>query len=368
MKKLEKQQLHDLLLGAAIVGTGGGGSLDRGLEIVNDAFADGCEFLLADMDDIPDESVVGTPYGCGSIGPLCENIKEEYEKMEKIDTTAEVAAVRTIENYLGESLYGVMATELGGSNTAVAFEAGARLGKPVIDADPAGRSVPCLQHSTYYLNDLPIYPMAVANVLGDTFIINKATSDERAESLTRAAAVASYNHVGVVDHVAKWGTLKNNVLKNTLSMCLSVGEIARKAQEKGENYAKDVSEFLDGKVIFEGNIVDINWEDRDGFTFGDMNIEGKGSCEGDNLKIWFQNENIISWKNGEIFITVPDSINIVDNEKNMPLLNPFGEKGMEVTVFAIKAFEEWRSEKGLEVFGPKFFGYDIEYKKMEDIV
>ena len=210
--------------------------------------------------------------------------------------------------------------------------------------------------------------MAVANVIGDTFIINKAMSEERAESLTRAAAVASYNHVGVVDHVAKWGTLKDNVLKNTLSMCLSVGEIARKAKEAGKNYAEDVAEFLEGKVMFKGKISNVDWEDRDGFTFGNMEIQGHGSYKGDNLKVWFQNENIISWKNGEIFITVPDSINIVDDKNNMPLLNPFGEKGMEVTVFAIRAFEEWRSERGLEVFGPKFFGYDIPYRKMEDII
>lgn len=210
--------------------------------------------------------------------------------------------------------------------------------------------------------------MAVANVLGDSFIINKAMSDERAESLTRAAAVASYNHVGVVDHVAEWGTLKENLLKNTLSMCLSVGETARKAQEGGRNYAEDVSKLLDGKIIFKGNVKKVNWEDREGFTFGDMEISGREEYQKDNLKIWFQNENIISWKNGEIFITVPDSINIVDDLKNMPLLNPFAEEGMEVTVFAIKAFPQWRTQKALDVFGPKFFGYDVPYKKMEDIL
>ncbi len=368
MRKLEKQALHDLLLGAAIVGTGGGGSLEKGWALVDKALAEGCEFLLADIVDIPDEGMVGTPYGCGSIGPLSETAKKELARLAKIDTTPEVAAVKTIEAYLGEELCGVMATELGGGNTAVALEAGARLGKPIVDADPAGRSVPCLQHSTFYLKGLPIYPMAVANAIGDAFVINKVLSDERAERLTRAAAVASYNHVGVVDHVARWGTLKAHVLKNTLSMCLEVGEVARKAREEGRNFAEDVAERLDGAVIFKGVIREMVWEDRDGFTFGEMIIEGHTAFEGETLKIWFQNENLISWKNDALFITAPDALNIVDDTENMPLLNPYGKVGMPVTVFAVKAFPEWRTAEALKVFGPKFFGYDVPYREMEALI
>ena len=35
MKRLTKQDIHDILLGAAIVGTGGGGSLDEGIKLVD---------------------------------------------------------------------------------------------------------------------------------------------------------------------------------------------------------------------------------------------------------------------------------------------------------------------------------------------
>lgn len=368
MKKLNRQDLHDILLGAAIVGTGGGGSLKFGIELVDKALDDGCEFLLAELDEIPDDALIGTPYGCGSISPLTKKQIEDYEAMPKIESTPEVAAVKGIEEYFNKPLYGVVATELGGSNTAVALDAAARTGKPIIDADPAGRSVPCLQHSTYYLKDIPIYPLSVANKFGDTMIISKVANDERAEALVRAAAVSSFNHVGVVDHPAEWKVLKNSLLKNTITMCLEIGKTARKAKEDGRNFAYDVADKFDGYIMFEGTVSKADWEDKDGFTFGNIYIEGEGKFQGDELKIWFQNENIISWKNGEIFITVPDSINIVNNDENMPLLNPFAKEGMKVTVFVLKAFDEWRTEKGLKIFGPKFFGYDIDYKKVEDII
>lgn len=368
MKKLTKQEVNDILLGAAIVGTGGGGSLDEGLKIVDKAFKEGCEFMLADIDDVEDEALVGTPYGCGSISPLSDDQQRQFENAEKIETTAEVAAVQAIQDYFGQEFYGVLATELGGMNTAVALDAAARIGKPIIDADPAGRSVPCLQHTTYFLKEIPIYPMSIANVLGDSMILTKAVSDDRAEAITRALAVASYNAVGVVDHPNKWGVLKEGLIHNTISMCLDIGQVARKAQENNENIAYAVTEANDGYIIFEGTVSDADWEDKDGFTYGNIYIQGEGEYQSEELHIWLQNENIMSWKNGEVYVTVPDSINIVDVKNNMPLLNPNADVGMKVTVFALKAFKEWRTEAGIELLGPKFFGYDYDYKRVEDIL
>ncbi|MBN2827077.1 MAG: DUF917 domain-containing protein [Tissierellales bacterium] len=368
MRHLSKQDLHDILLGAAILGTGGGGSLEHGIKIIDKALEDGCVFTLASAEEIPEDALVGTPYGCGSVGILSTDMQKIYNALDKIDTTPEVAAVKTIEKYLNKSLYGLIATELGGANTAVALEAGARLGKPIIDADPAGRSVPCLQHSTYYLENIPIYPMAIANEFGDTMLIVKAANDERAEALTRAAAVASFNHVGVVDHIGEWKKIKNALLLNTITLCLKVGQTAREAQNNNRNYAYDVSQMFGGKVIFEGIVTSCEWEDRNGFTYSDLVIKGINAYNQDELKIWIQNENIISFKNGEYFVTVPDSINIVVNQTNMPLLNPNAKIGMEVTVFALKAFDKWRTKKGIEILGPGFFGHSIEYRKLEELL
>ena len=59
------QDLRDILLGAAIVGTGGGGSLENGIKLVEGSFNEGYQFYLAGLSEIEDEALVGTPYGCG---------------------------------------------------------------------------------------------------------------------------------------------------------------------------------------------------------------------------------------------------------------------------------------------------------------
>lgn len=368
MKKLTKQDLHDILLGAAIVGTGGGGSLTNGLKLVDKAYEDGFEFTLAEIDEIPDDALIGSPYTCGSIGTLSDEQQKKYDTLPKMQEAKEVLAIRVLEEYLGKEFYGVIATELGGGNTAAALNVAARLGKPIIDADPAGRSVPCLQHSTLFLNEVPITPMGLANQFGDTMVISKVANDDRAEVLARQTAVASFNSVGVVDHPGYWENLKNSLIKNTITYCLEIGKTARIANEEGRNFAYDISEKFNGFVVFEGEIVETDWEDRDGFTYGNLYIKGEDNYVGQDLRIWFQNEFIMSWKNGEVFATVPDSINIYIKDEKLPLLNPNAKEGMKVTVFVLKAFDEWRTEKAINILGPRFFGYDMDYKKIEDII
>lgn len=368
MKRLTKQDIHDILLGAAIVGTGGGGSLDEGIKLVDKTYDEGYKFTLAEVNEIPEDALIGSPYSCGSIGNLSHEQQKAYDALAKANETKEVIAIKVLEEYLGKEFYGVIATELGGGNTAAALNVAARLGKPIIDADPAGRSVPCLQHSTLYLNNISITPMGLANALGDSMIISNVANDERAEALARYAAVASFNSIGVVDHPGYWKDLKNALIKNTITYCLNIGRTARTASEEGRNYAYDVAEKFNGYVIFEGEITNADWENRNGFTFGNINIKGENEYKGQHLKIWYQNEYIISWKNGEVFATAPDSINICIKDENKPLLNPSAKNGMKVTVFVLKAFDEWRTDKAIEIFGPRFFGYDMDYRKIEDIV
>lgn len=102
------------------------------------------------------------------------------------------------------------------------------------------------------------------------------------------------------------------------------------------------------------------YETVDGFTVGDTTLEGEGEYEGHEYKVWYKNEHILSYRDGEVDVTVPDLICIIDAE-GVPVTNPFYEKGQRLTIFALPAPKEWTTERGLEVFGPKSFGFDIEY-------
>ncbi|HHW03332.1 MAG TPA: DUF917 family protein, partial [Thermoanaerobacterales bacterium] len=64
-------------------------------------------------------------------------------------------------------------------------------------------------------------------------------------------------------------------------------------------------------------------------------------------------------------VTVPDLICIVSDDTKQPVTNPNFEPGLRVSVIGLPAPKEWRTSEGLKVFGPKHFGYDIEYVPIE---
>lgn len=146
-------------------------------------------------------------------------------------------AFRTLEDYFGTKFFAAISTELGGANTAYALHAACQLGVPIVDADPAGRSVPELQHSTFYVKGIPMTPIALATQFGDTMVISSIVNDMRSEDIIRAAEVASGNRIGVADHPVTGKTLRESVIPNALSYTLKLGEALRRAKENGEDAA-----------------------------------------------------------------------------------------------------------------------------------
>jgi len=49
-----------------------------------------------------------------------------------------------------------------------------------------------------------------------------------------------------------------------------------------------------------------------------------------------------------------------------PVTNPDFKPGLRVSVIGLPAPKEWRTERGLEIFGPKSFGFDVAYQPIEN--
>ena len=53
---------------------------------------------------------------------------------------------------------------------------------------------------------------------------------------------------------------------------------------------------------------------------------------------------------------------VFDLDEALPQINPFARVGEKVAVTALPAPKEWTTPRGLEVFGPRSFGHEVEYK------
>ncbi|MBQ6510340.1 MAG: DUF917 domain-containing protein [Flexilinea sp.] len=362
MRTLDREDLMNILIGCTIMGTGGGGSLDEGIRSIDEALAAGKTFRMVSFDELDPDAVIGTPYACGAISPLTDEEKKKYARLKETEESMYLLNIRQLESFLRQEVSAVISTELGGGNTAAAFYVAAMTDKYIVDGDPAGRSVPALQHSTYYLKGVPMCPMAVMNEFGEGAVFTNVFDDERGEDLVRALAVVSRNTISVIDHVNTAAVLTDAVIRGAISHAEKIGKAFREAKAAGNDCAEAVVSAGSGKEMFRGIVKESGFETRDGYTYGNTVIEGEGSYAGHTLRIWYQNENIISWLDGEPYVTVPDLICFIDLDERMPQLNPYAKEGERAAIITLPAPAEWKTPRGLEIFGPRSFGYDIEYK------
>ena len=363
MKALSKQNVIDILYGCTVLGTGGGGNLERGLALVNEDMAQGKTLKLADLAELPDESFIATPYGCGAPTKVGADEDPAFKDLPHAKDSAAAIAFKSLEEYMGAKFFAVSSTELGGENTAEALHTAFELGLPIMDADPAGRSVPELQHSTYYVKNIPIDPMAVATNFGEEIILKKVCGDLRAEEIVRSIAVVSGNEVGVADHPMTGKAYKQSIIPGAISYAMKIGELLRTSVEQGfDGYsvAKAIAENMAGKLAFKGKLTDAPWETRDGFNYGEIHLDGLDDFENEKYRIWFKNENIMAYRNEVIDATVPDLICMID-KKGVPITTPNFTKGMEINVLLLPSPDIWRTPEGVDCLGPKHFGFDIEY-------
>jgi len=364
MKELSQQDIHDILTGSTILGTGGGGEIEEGLEYIAAATKAGKSFRLASVSELAPDSMICTPYLLGALKPSDSESTHEYARLPKSETLPIMAAFRRLETYTGKQFHGTIPCELGGANTALAAYVAAMADGCLLDADVAGRAVPEITHSTYYFNGLDAAPAIVANEFGECFICENMFDDQRAEHVVRALAMVSCNDVSVIDHAMELRQVSGSVIKGTISKALELGAAFRVAIESGSDTASEIARIGNGAVVFRGEVSHTEYWDDAGFTKGEIRLQGTQDFSHSEYKIGVKNENLISWQNGELHATIPDLIIVVDLESDTPLTNPNVTPGMNCAVVVLPPPDEFLTDKALSVFGPSYLGLDTPYRSV----
>jgi len=365
MRTLGWQEIEDILIGATALGCGGGGEYEEGRELMRRAYDEGRTVRLAAPAELADDALVCVPYG---VGGLTVGDPGVYAGLEPPAEHASVRAVRALGEHVGAGFAALLTGELGGTSIADAFFPAAMLGLPVVDADPVGRAVPEIEHSLFKVHGLPIAPQAVTNEIGDTVIVTEVADDRRSEALVRALAVASRNLVWVADHALPWGRVRPAVVQGALGAAQGVGAALRVARERGEDAAAAVAAASGGRVVFRGRVASFVWEERDGFTWGELELAGEAADAGSIYRVWSKNENLLAWRDGEPDVTAPDLICCFATETGEPVTNPNHSTGAAVTVVGVPAAPQWRTAAGVTTLGPRHFGFDIDFVPLEERV
>jgi len=339
--------------------------------MLEQALAEGLFPEWVDLDDIPDDVWTVTPYGMGSIAPLTQETLDEIERVGLVDQFGHRAmeeAVKELGAYLGHPIGCLVAAELGAGNTPAPLVTGARLGIPVVDGDYSGRAIPDEMQGTPFLYGKQSWPFASVDKWGNVAIVKYAVNPHMFERLGKMLAVAAYGGTTMAATPLIAREMKEILVPGTLTKSLALGRAMRQAREAGDDPIDAALAATGGWRLFEGTVTGKEWEDRGGYMYGTIHIEGTGDYRGHTLAVWFKNENHVSWLDGEPWVCSPDLVTLAyrDGEGTT---NTLIKEGDEVVAVGIKGLEAFRTEFGLnQAAGPRYFGFDIDYVPIEALM
>jgi DUF917 family protein len=361
VRHVTAQDLDQLAIGAAILGTGGGGDPFVGKLMAQQAIAEEGPVTLIDPDELADDALVLPTAMMGAPTVMIEKIPQGMEG---------VRALRAEERRLGRKADATSPIECGGVNSQIPFVVAARTRLPVVDGDGMGRAFPELQMETFHIYGVPGTPAVVADERGAVVTI-ETPDNFQLEWIARGVTIRMGGHAMLVDYPMSGADFKRTAIRGTISMGMAIGEAVATARARGTHplealcMATRDTIYGPGIPLFEGKVVDVERRTREGFAVGRAVLQGLGQDQGSRLVVEFQNENLVARRDGEVIASVPDLICILDSEMATAITTERLRYGQRATVLGIPTPEIMRSEAALTVWGPGAFGYDVPFVPLE---
>lgn len=335
MRKLNHQDLRDLVNGAAIFSAGGGGDPEIGYEIVDTLTKEGFTVNLVDPIEVPDDASVAN-FACvgatTSVG---------------YDSDAAVKTVNILEQYVKRKFYAVIPVELGGFNTLAAVDVAARRGIPVVDADGAGRAVPEVHLKVYTIDDIPLAPMVVADLHAQNVVIVKETQDSKsAERIARTLATEWSQSAYTARRILTGKQVKTSPILHSLSTSIRIGMLLRKTVEPIRAVLKETGGFK----LFEGKVDKIERRTEAGFTWTRTTLEGIHEYKGSKFEFKAKNEVLVAYKDNKLVAIAPDIIVPIHPETGKCVTAEKIKKDEKLVVLGIPTPQKWRTPRGLELW------------------
>ena len=365
---IDEKALEEITLGASILATGGGGDPDIGLLWAKKVLEKGKDIVMVDPKDIPDDILLTAPGCLGAPVVLTEKPPSEDVLTNAIDN---------LQHYMKRTVGAMIPLECGGVNSILAYAAAGEYGVPVVDADGMNRAFPQLQMTSWFTHGCHSTPAVSADNGGTVTVLDTGSNDYMAEDIFRKVAMSYGGISWVTTYPLTGAQAKATSVLGSQSIAWEVGKAVFRARREHLRPIDELKKSLkktrnvDCFSVFEGKIIDIGRsfgsEANQGFSMGKITLEGINNYKGQLATLDFQNEWLIVKVNGTVKCVPPDLIAIVDTDTGEPIRTDIMKYGYRGTIILIPAHERMRTPKGIQTFGPRAFGYDLDYTPVEQL-
>jgi DUF917 family protein len=354
LRHISKTHVDDIALGASFLAAGGGGNVEIGKLLLKRAIEKFGKVELITVDELRDDDFI---VPLGEMGAPVVGL----EKFGRGDEPSLV--VKYLANKIGRKVSAVTAVEVGGGNSMIPMVAAAQLGVPMVDADSMGRAFPETQMTSYHIHGVPASPFALIDERGNVCEI-EAVDTFWAERISRNITSQMGARSTVATFAMDGKTAKYACVAGTISLSQTIGKILnlRESEDKLSQLLKQVR----GQILFRGKIMDVNRQTAGGFNKGGVTFQGMNENLASTCRIYFQNENLICYVDDRVVATVPDIITVLNSESLIPITTEELRYGFRTFIVGLPAAPIWRTQAGIKVAGPRYFGYDVDYIPVED--
>ena len=359
LREVTDADLDAIEIGAAILGTGGGGNPYIGKLRCREELKKGRRIPVIPLAELPDDALVVSLGGIGAPVVGVEKIEEGEECLR---------ALRAIEKELGVKVDALISAEIGGANSMEPMLTAAQAGLPVVDGDGMGRAFPEMQMCTWSIYGHREAPGAMADEKGNIVVIRNTPNDVWLERIARSVVVAMGAAAGLATQPMRGDFVKRAAVPNTITQALNLGRAVLHAHQTNADPVQTVINQERGKLLMTAKITDLQRHLKGGFAVGHMALEGFGDFLGDNGRIDLQNEFLVFWRDQKVEVCTPDLIVVLDSDTCLPITSEMLRYCQRIAVLGLPAHPLMRSPEALKVVGPAAFGYsEITFNPMEDM-
>jgi DUF917 family protein len=154
---------------------------------------------------------------------------------------------------------------------------------------------------------------------------------------------------------------KKAVVRGTLSLCARLGRTLKETRAAHGEPVAAIAGILSARIIFHGRVKDIDRRTVGGFARGTARFEGVEEWRGRSLRLDFQNEFLIAERDGQLLVTTPDLITLLEAESGNPVTADALRYGLRLVALAFPSNPQWLTPAGIALVGPRYFGYDVDY-------